>query len=348
MTLEVDAAAGVAGADELGHGPAELERGVFLVSIDTELAWGAAHRRHDGDEAVRGRQAGYEREREVVGQVLDLFHRYEIPGTWAMVGHLFLDGCEPGPDGRPHPDQPRPDYDWLGGDDWYAVDPCSAAPAAPTWYAPDLVELIASCPTRQEIASHGFTHMIAGDPGCSREAFAAELAASHVAATRHGVALRSFVYPRNQIGHLDALHAAGFAAYRGGRPAPFTGVPSGWRRTLSAAVDRVRPLAGSAVRPAREPSGLWNLPQTYYFAPASARRRTPPALWARRARSRLRQAVRHRALFHLWFHPSDVTADPARALACLSRICATAAHHRDQGRLATLTMSQLTTQLSAR
>jgi peptidoglycan/xylan/chitin deacetylase (PgdA/CDA1 family) len=318
-----------------------LARGVFLVSIDTELAWGAAHRRRDGEAAVAARQRGYEREREVIDQVLDLFDRYGIPGTWAMVGHLLLDGCDRGPDGRPHPDQPRPEYDWLGGD-WYAVDPCSDAAADPTWYAPDVVERITACATPQEVASHGFTHMIAGDPGCSREAFAAELAASHVAAVPHGLALRSFVYPRNQVAHVDALPDAGFSAYRGGRStAPFAAVPAGWRRRVATVVDRVRPLAGSAVRPAREPSGIWNLPQTYYFAPATARRRTPPALWARPARARLRQAVRHRSVFHLWFHPADVTADPPRALACLDRICAAAARHRDRGALDTLTMAQL-------
>jgi len=318
-----------------------LDRGVFVVSIDTELAWGAAHRRGDGS-ARR-----YDREREVVGQVLDLFDRYGIPGTWAIVGHLFLDRCERGADGRAHPDQPRPDYAWLAGDDWYAVDPCSDVAAAPTFYAPDLVERIAQCPTRQEIASHGFTHMIADDPGCSRETFAAELAASHVAATRHGVALRSFVFPRNQVAHVDAVAESGFAAYRGRRMAPpFSGL-SGWRRRMATTVDRLRPLSGSAVRPVCEPSGIWNLPQTYYFAPASTRRRTPPGLWSRPARARLRQAVRHRTLFHLWFHPADITANPTRALACLRHICAAAAEHRARGRLDTVTMSQLTTRLAA-
>jgi peptidoglycan/xylan/chitin deacetylase (PgdA/CDA1 family) len=329
-----------------GHGavgdraadPVSMERSAFLVSIDTELAWGAAHRRQDDAATIAARERRLAREREVVEALLDLFAREGIPATWAIVGHLFLDGCEPGPDGRAHPDQPRPAYAWLDGDDWFAVDPCGDASDAPSYYAPDIVERIAACATPQEIASHGFTHMMAGEPGCSREAFVGELTASQSAAGGHGVALRSFVYPRNQIGHLDTLAPAGFTAYRGRRSAP---APGG----MAAVVDRVRPSAGSAVRPVWDPAGLWNLPQTYYFAPASSRRRTPPALWARAPVARLRQAVRHRSLFHLWFHPADVAVAPDRALACLSRICRTAARWRDAGRLDTLTMSQLSARL---
>ena len=52
-----------------------------------------------------------------------------------------------------------------------------------------------------------------------------------------------------------------------------------------------------------------------------------------------------RSLFHLWFHPYNVTADPDRALAALDRICAEAARLRDAGRLDTLTMGELAASL---
>jgi len=315
-----------------------LVRGTFVISIDTELAWGLAHRR-DGSDGHR-----FDLEREVIPQILDLFTRYRISATWAVVGHLFLDRCQPGPDGRPHPEVIPPDYAWLDGG-WFDVDPCSSLDQAPFYYGRDIVEEVAACPVPQEIASHAFSHVIADDPGCSEEVLASELAASRAAAEAHGIELRSFVYPRNAIAHLGTLRGAGFANYRGHRPAPFAGVPA-WRRRATVLADRLVPLAGSAVQPLPGPEGLWNIPQTYLFAPVTSRRRTPVGLWCRQPLARLRQAVRQRSLFHLWFHPYNVTAAPERSLAALERICRAASRARDQGELDILPMGTLTDHLN--
>jgi hypothetical protein len=111
--------------------------------------------------------------------------------------------------------------------------------------------------------------------------------------------------------------------------------------------DRVRPLAGSSAAAERHPAGVWNVPQTFLFAPAERRARLPVALWARAPIARLRQAARQRSLFHLWFHPNNVIADPGRALLALDRICAEAARLRDGGRLDVLTMGSLAERLDA-
>jgi len=319
--------------------PAALDKGAFVISIDTEMVWGEAHKR-DGE--VAGHR--FDRERDVVEQLLEVFARYELPATWAVVGHLFLDRCERGADGRPHPDLPRPDYDWLDGD-WLDIDPCTDVDDAPFHYGRDILDAIVACPFPQEIGSHSFSHVIVDDPGCSSEVFAAELAAAQAVATPFGVELRSFVYPRNAIAHLGTLAGAGFTSYRGGRPGrAFAGMP-GWQRRAAQLVDRVVPLAGSAVHPARDGSGVWNVPQTYLFAPVTARRHLPPALWARRPIGRLRQAARQRSLFHLWFHPYNITADPERSIAALDHIAKAAARLRDEGRLDTLTMTEVAERL---
>ena len=339
MTADVAAVAlGTTGAG--GWETVPLDAGACVISIDTELAWGMAHRR-DGS-AARHR---FEDEREVVDRILELFARYEIPATWAIVGHLFLDRCECDGD-RPHPELVTPRYAWLD-EDWLAIDPCSDLERAPFWYGRDIVDAIVSCPVPQEVASHGFTHVVVDDPACTPEVFASELRAAVQVAAQRGLELRSFVYPRNAIAQVPLLAEHGFRCYRGGRPVPpFAGAPA-WRRRALALVDTVRPLRGSAVLPARHPSGVWNVPQTYLFAPVERGGRLPPAVWARRPIARLRQAARHRSLFHLWFHPYNVTADPARALVALDRVCAAAARLRDAGRLEVVTMGQLATRLDA-
>ena len=317
--------------------PQGLDLGACVISIDTELAWGEAHRR-DG---TRGRQ--FDGEREVIAAVLAMFARYDISATWAMVGHLFLDACER--DGRgPHPELVPPDYEWLDAD-WLEVDPCSNLETDPFWYGRDIVDIILACPVRQEIGCHSFTHVIVDDPACTPEVFTSELSAATRVAAARDVELRSFVYPRNAIGQIALLGDHGFRCYRGGRAAePFAGRP-GWRRRGLAAIDRVRPLRGSAVMPVRHASGVWNVPQTYLFAPLTSGRRLPPAVWSRRPAARLRQAARHRSLFHLWFHPYNITGDPERALAALEHICQAAVRLRNAGDLAVLTMGELAASL---
>jgi peptidoglycan/xylan/chitin deacetylase (PgdA/CDA1 family) len=320
-------------------------RGVCVVSIDTEMAWGEAHRRGAGPGGGHRRDDGGER--AAIGAVLDLLARHGIAATWAVVGHLFLDHCDrpAGSGQRPHPEVVRPDFPWLAGD-WFDVDPCSSRGQAPAWYGRDILASIRACPVPQEVGCHSFAHVMAGEPGCSRAAFDSDLAACRVLAGADGVALRSFVYPRNSIGHVEALAPQGFSAFRGPPAAPFAGRSPAARRALRL-VDRVRPLSGSAVTAERHPAGVWNVPQTFLFAPAERRARLPVAVWTRAPRARLRQAARERSLFHLWFHPYNITADAGRALAALDRVCAEVARLRDAGRLDVLTMGALADRLDA-
>jgi peptidoglycan/xylan/chitin deacetylase (PgdA/CDA1 family) len=313
--------------------PGGLDRGVAVVSIDTELAWGDSHRR-DGS----GRSRDYGAERPVIDAILDVLARHELPATWAIVGHLFLDRCET-IDGRPHPQVVRPGYSWLAGD-WFDVDPCSTRDAAPAYYGRDIVEAIRAAPVPHEIGCHSFSHLIVGDPGCGADAFASDLAVCQELAAADGLHLRSFVFPRNAIGRVDQLGSHGFACYRGSA-APWSG------GTLVRAADRVRPLARSAARPERDPSGVWNIPQTYLFAPATRAHRLPVPLWVRRPRARMRLAARERSVFHLWFHPYNVTAAPDRALRALDAVCRDVARLRDSGRLDVLTMGALADRLNA-
>jgi peptidoglycan/xylan/chitin deacetylase (PgdA/CDA1 family) len=319
--------------------PVRLDRGVCVVSIDTELAWGEAHRR-DGTE---GRHH-FGAEREVVDRLLGLLARHEIAATWAVVGHLFLDACHDHGRG-PHPELVTPRYDWLD-DEWLAVDPATNLAEDPYWYGRDIVDAILACPVPQEVGSHSFSHVIVDDPACTPDVFDSELVAAGAVAAEREVALRSFVYPRNKVAQVPRLADHGFRCYRGARPTPpFAGRPS-WQRRALGLLDKVRPLPGSAVLPAAGDGGVWNVPQTYLFAPAAGSR-VPVGLWARRPVARLRQAARHRSLFHLWFHPYNVTADPDRALAALDRICAAAARLRDADELDVLTMGALAARLDA-
>jgi peptidoglycan/xylan/chitin deacetylase (PgdA/CDA1 family) len=301
-----------------------VNRGVAVVSIDTELAWGEAHRRRPAGGPTPAAH-DYDAERPAIDGLLAILERHEIPATWAVVGHLLLSGCS-AENGPPHPEVVRPDFDWLDGD-WFDIDPCGEAAAAPWYYGPDIVERIRASAVAHEIGCHSFAHVMAGEPGCSVEAFRSDLAACVAVARERGLSLRSFVFPRNSVGHVDELAGAEFTSYRG-RPPPA-------RR------------ARHAVHPLRAAGGVWNIPQTFLFAPATHLHRLPTALWARVPIRRMRQAARRGSLFHLWLHPYNITADPPRALDAFDRVCAEAARLRSRGRLDVLTMGDLAERLGA-
>jgi hypothetical protein len=156
--------------------------------------------------------------------------------------------------------------------------------------------------------------------------------------------LRSFVYPRNSVGHQEVLRRHGYVAYRGARPDPFTGL-SGPVARLARTADLVRPTNRSVVAPIDE-AGLWNLPATALYG--MDRRRGDARLWHHQLHRRLDHAARHRGLFHLWFHPHNLQRDPERALNGLRGICQRAARLREAGRLDTMTFGGLADHLTAR
>jgi peptidoglycan/xylan/chitin deacetylase (PgdA/CDA1 family) len=302
-----------------------LTRGAFTLSLDFELIWGTLDL--FGPDGFR-RACEIERE-EIVDRLLEVLVEFEIPATWCIVGHLFLDRC----DGK-HPE--------IAIDQqWFAHDPGTDQTRDPIFYGCDLIEKIRACKVPQEIGSHSFSHVIFGD--CSRETAASELAASLAVAGARGVELRSFVFPRNVVGHVDLLRDFGFLCYRG--PEPVWYENGRW----PGSVKRIAHLAHVAfamtppvVTPIDEGSGLWNIPGSMiYFPMHGVRRYIPLSRRVRRAVKGLDAAARHRRVFHLWFHPTNLVDEMESMFRGLREICAHARALRDQGKLDFSSMSAL-------
>lgn len=308
-------------------------RGAFALSIDTELAWGSF------DRADRNARFALEhRSRDVIRALLELFARYQIPATWAIVGHLFLDECGR-VDGRAHPELPRPRYRWYPHD-WYELDPGGPARPDSLWFAPDLVASIVAATPRQEIASHSFSHLVYGDPGCPANVADADLSACVAAAAARGIRMTSFVYPRNVVGHVPLLPQHGFDCYRGEDPAWFAPLPNPLRR-LGHYLDDLLALPPPTVLPRRE-KGVWNVPGSMLFQGSDGLRRLiPDAARTRRCLAGLRRAIDRKELFHLWFHPVNFSTRTSAMLRAFEPVLAAAADARAVGRLDVLTVADV-------
>ena len=322
---------------QIGATPIDLPQGALVLSIDLELAWGTFD--HGGYPVYR---ASFDRVRPIVDSLLAMLGRHEIRATWAIVGHLFLDRCEKH-NGVAHPDLVRARHAWFPHD-WLSLDPCSSLEEAPHWYGRDLVERIASDPQQHEIASHSFSHVIFRDAGCSADTARSELEhCSRFAREVVGRDLHAFVFPRNAPGHLAELRRAGFRVYRGPDPWWFERLGPRPLRRLGHFADDLFGLPPRAVRPVYvDPPGIWNVPGSMlYQSRHGLRRWIPIAARVRKAKRGIRSAIRHRGVFHLWFHPFNLADDEALLLDGLDRILAFAAECRARGELDVFTMTEL-------
>jgi peptidoglycan/xylan/chitin deacetylase (PgdA/CDA1 family) len=309
----------------------------FALTFDLELMWGSLDRM-----SAHQFEARYPDMRGTIRAILAELDAFEVPATWAAVGHLFLDRCERGAGGRAHPEIVRPAVPGQPSDRM-SVDPCTDRASAPLWYGDDLLDWIQSARTEHEIGSHSFSHPGFGDPGMTREAAASELAACVRIARERGIELRSFVFPRNREGFHEVLREHGIIAYRGIDPTWYRGAPrSAWR--LAHLVDQGLGLPPPVGRPVERLPGLWNIPGSMLLLHrVGVRRYVPIAARVRKARHGLRRAMDTGSVFHLWTHPMNLAQDREAMLGGLRSILRHVAELRDQGRIATATMAEIAT-----
>lgn len=267
--------------------------GDVVISIDAELAWGY----HDLD-AVPDRIGAA---REGWHAALRLLDRYDLPATWAIVGHLFLDECDGVHDG--HPLSPE----WFSCESGRATD-------GDDWRAPDLIESVASADQDHEIGSHTFSHVVFD--GVDAAVADAELAEWRAATEGFDVAGESLVHPRNWVAHRDVLAERDFTCYRG------TG-PDRWYADLP-----FRPLlklldwspvgvGPPVITPEVDEHGLVDVSMSLYLFSFEGAPRRVARLLGRRpvvsvAKRGIDEAVDADGVFHMWFHPHNLLQPDGR------------------------------------
>lgn len=309
-----------------------FEKGIFTLSLDFELIWGTA------DLGLENFKSLCKIEREIViARLLELFEKYEFSATWAILGHLFLDKCSGG-----HPEITRPNYSWTK-EDWFAHDPGGVETDQSIHLGKSLVDKIRNCSIPQEIGSHSFSHIVFGDVGCSNKTAESEIAECVRLADEQGIKLKSFVFPRNEVGYLDVLRKYNFACYRGVEPNWYENrqISESLRRGLRL-LDVLRAAAPPVVLPEKAKEGLWNIPGSAIFFPMHGfRRHIPMSLRVKRCLKGLKNAANEKKIFHLWFHPTNMVDEMEKMFAGLEEILQYASDLREQGRLDFLTMGQI-------
>lgn len=288
--------------------------GTVVLSIDAELGWGFHDLETPPTRRVEAGRTGWD-------TLVELLDEYEIPATWAVVGHLFLNSC----DGA-HTLHPTPEG-------WFERERTEWARRPDLRYGPDLIEKIVSADTDHEIGCHTFSHVEFGNPSTTTEIAREELVASlEAAASRSPTpSMSSVVFPRNNVGHRDVLAEWGFTCYRGVSPG------SGTFHKITRATVGHPPL----VRPQIDEYGLVNIPASMYLYGFEGRpRRVVEQVWddpiVRAARRGINAVADSDRIFHIWLHPNNLVGEAETER--LRRVLTAVADGRDAGDVQVETM----------
>lgn len=324
-----------------------MEQAAFVISLDFELYWGVRD-----VAALEERRASLVKVRPTVERILELFERHQVHATWATVGLLF---CRDRGDLRQALPRIRPGYRRQELSPYGALGEVGMDERDdPFHYASSLIEQIRRTP-HQEIGTHTFSHYYCLEDGQTEASFRSDLEAAIKIAARRGVELRSLVFPRNQVNpaYLETLRQLGIQCYRGNQRNWIyrerkRGDESRFRRAVRLA-DAYLNLSGHHTVGVKEirREMPFDLPASRLLRAYHPALRVLEPLRIARICGGLDSAARRGRIFHLWFHPEELAAHLEQSLTALRKILGRYLWHRDQGRMESLTMGELSRHLLA-
>jgi len=315
--------------------------GTFVISLDLELMWGVRDKRTVASwgDAVRG-------ERRAIPEILRRFSDAGVRATWAVVGMVFA--ADKDAIAR-HAPALKPSYADARLSPYGALETEAGDDEAadPHHFGADFVRQIKATPG-QEVATHTFSHFYCLEPGQTIEAFEADLQAAIAIAAEEGLALRSIVFPRNQMtaAHIAAARRLGIDCYRG-NPETFayrsrSGAENSKVVRATRLIDGVLPIDGPhgyRLEPVEE--GPFNIPASRFLRPYTSRLPGYTDLHLRRVMGEMTHAARSGRMYHLWWHPYNFGRDTDRNLEGLDRLLSHFAGLRDEHGMESAAMGDL-------
>lgn len=270
-----------------------FERGVVVLSIDTEQIWGYLDCLSEAQFERRFPNAPAAH-MKLLARISDA----GVAATWFVVGALAQ--------------RERGDQLMTGRDPKCRHTPAGSRDSASLWHCPSFLCRLREASPAQEIGIHGgLTHVVWTNAHSTGE-MARELRDGITALVPLCGKPVSFSYPRNREAYHHLLPQHGIRSFRGCPP------KLAWRlgRTLPGAALRALEegfrCTPPLVQPRQMPSGLWNIPASMFLYPIGPARLRMIGLRSRveRFHRGVEAAARHRAVFHFCLHPENLVESP--------------------------------------
>ena len=270
----------------------------FVLSIDLELAWGV----WDKLSSINIQKI-IDKERLVCENLLNIFDENEIPVTWAVVAAL-LDNKNK----------------MMGNLNQKA------------WYAPDILDNILNSKTKHLIASHSYAHKEFNT--CSKEEIIEDFEKSNFFLKSININPDVFIFPRNNVFHLDVLKKFNFKTYRS--------IDKSWYKKvykynkslgkISNLIDKVIPIKTNSVSPLIDKFGLTEVPTSILLISKNGIRSivTNYSMF-KKIKDGIDLAISQNECFHIWFHPSNFYYQTNKQFDLLKKIINYVNLKREQG-----------------
>ncbi len=281
--------------------------GHLVLSLDFELFWGVFDAR-----SLESYKENLENVKQVIPRLLKLCDTYNAKLSFATVGMLFAQSkeelLEASPELKPtYTNNAFNPYNYISNLDNLAKDD-------PYHYAHSLLQLISEN-SNHEIGSHTYSHFYCNEKGQDSSQFEEDLKANINIAKRNNVAIKSFVFPRNQINedYLEICKAHGIICYRG--------IENHWiynthdTITLESPRCRIIRLMDSYfnvtghhtydVLEINKGRNMIKIPSSKFLRPYSKPLRFLEKLKLRRIKNSMSSAAKERKVYHLWWHPHN-------------------------------------------
>lgn len=296
----------------------------FVISLDFELFWGVSDSR-----SIENYRRNIEGSLVAIPRMLEMFQRYQLKVTWAVVGMAICRDFSQWQEVRP---SFPPGYIRKECSNYSIANLAREYPHL--FFARPTVERILEIES-QELATHTYSHFYCGEMGASPEQFAADLDCAKLIGAELGITFGSIVFPRNQVKqeYLSALQQSGIKVFRGNSKHPLYAdghvTPGGIAGRAVRFGDSWINLTGTHTAIPEISNGLVNVPASMFLRPYSHKLSAFEALRIYRIKSAMDAAAKADRVFHLWWHPHNFGLNIDQNLATLEVILQHYQHLRD-------------------
>lgn len=273
---------------------------LFIVSLDTEIAWGWLSFEHQR----KYYYPLFKETKSVIFDLLDLMDQYNVPATWAIVGRLLE---HPNIDNERVDSAPLPIFrPGIKESDVYS-DPEIHPDIENSLVAfPDLVDIIKNRKTTHEIATHTYNHAYYNDiSDLPPDVLITDLqSAIRICKEKGAGNVSTIVFPKNQVWSSDLLKRCNISVARAPNTAKYRYFTKSLSRTFNK-LDACLPTTGMPVTPYKDKNNVIFIPgsQIFRVSHLGTRRHIPISFVTKKCLLGINKAIEQQSVYHIWFHP---------------------------------------------
>ena len=293
------------------------KRGIMCISLDTELLWGM----HDVPTVDSYRENIINGREKAIPAMLDLFEKYDMHVTWAVVGGVMCANKEEFLENAPSENM-YPSYENGILSSYRLIPEMGVDPKKDNLlFGKSIAGLIATR-KHQYIGTHTFSHYYCTEKGQTVDQFEEDLIAAQKIAAANDIDVQSIVFPRNQINdeYLKVCASHGIKVYRGIEENWIYSMKQTFFQRIMRFADCYFSLSGPNTVTPKNECGVLNIRGSRILHPYNEKLKLLEVFKLHRIKGQMKAAAKKKQIFHLWWHPHNFGADLEKNLQLLESI----------------------------